>query len=132
MPLGLLHTNFKPLVGRFKDYVAIPKENGYQTIHTTLFYDNTIFEAQIRSYEMDEITEFGFAAHSNYKSGVSSALSKVQNGVKKLEFHGDTAMEFYEFAKNDLISRRYCVYQRRTFYASGRRNCVRFCLRRSY
>ena len=42
--LGILHRNFKPLVGRFKDYVAIPKENGYQTIHTTLFFNNTIFE----------------------------------------------------------------------------------------
>ncbi len=107
--LGLLHTNFKPLVGRFKDYVAIPKENGYQTIHTTLFYDNTIFEAQIRSYEMDEIAEFGFAAHSNYKSGVSSALSGTK-WLKNFEFHGDTAMEFYEFAKNDLISEDIVVY----------------------
>jgi len=107
--LGLLHTNFKPLVGRFKDYVAIPKENGYQTIHTTLFYDNTIFEAQIRSYEMDEIAEFGFAAHSNYKSGVSSTLSGTK-WLKNFEFHGDTAMEFYEFAKNDLISEDIVVY----------------------
>ncbi|HRF55780.1 MAG TPA: RelA/SpoT family protein [Campylobacterales bacterium] len=107
--LGLLHTNFKPLVGRFKDYVAIPKENGYQTIHTTLFYDNTIFEAQIRSYDMDEIAEFGFAAHSNYKSGVSSTLSGTK-WLKNFEFHGDTAMEFYEFAKNDLISEDIVVY----------------------
>ncbi len=107
--LGLLHTNFKPLVGRFKDYVAIPKENGYQTIHTTLFYDNTIFEAQIRSYEMDEIAEFGFAAHSNYKSGVSPTLSGTK-WLKNFEFHGDTAMEFYEFAKNDLISEDIVVY----------------------
>jgi RelA/SpoT family (p)ppGpp synthetase len=109
--LGLLHTNFKPLVGRFKDYVAIPKENGYQTIHTTLFFDNTIFEAQIRTYEMDEIAEFGIAAHSSYKSGVASAPTlSATKWLKNFEFHGDTAMEFYEFAKNDLISEDIVVY----------------------
>jgi len=109
--LGILHTNFKPLVSRFKDYVAVPKENGYQTIHTTLFFDNTIFEAQIRSYEMDDIAEFGIAAHANYKSGVASnANVSGTKWLKNFEFHGDSAMEFYEFAKNDLISEDIVVY----------------------
>lgn len=109
--LGILHTNFKPLVGRFKDYVAIPKENGYQTIHTTLFFDNTIFEAQIRTYDMDDIAEFGIAAHSNYKSGVAApAAMSGSKWLKNFEFHGDSAMEFYELAKNDLISEDIVVY----------------------
>ncbi len=108
--LGLLHRNFKPLVGRFKDYVAIPKENGYQTIHTTLFFDNTIFEAQIRTYEMDEIAEFGIAAHANYKSGVTTHASSATKWLKNFEFHGETPVEFYEFAKNDLISEDILVY----------------------
>jgi len=50
--LGILHQNFKPLLSRFKDYIAVPKDNGYQTIHTTVFNDATIFEAQIRTYDM--------------------------------------------------------------------------------
>ena len=106
--LGILHRNFKPLVGRFKDYVAIPKENGYQTIHTTLFFNNTIFEAQIRTYEMDDIAEFGIAAHANYKSGV--AAHSGTKWIKELDFQGDSAVEFYEFAKNDLISDDILVY----------------------
>ncbi len=108
--LGILHRSFKPLVGRFKDYVAIPKENGYQTIHTTLFSDNTIFEAQIRTYDMDSIAEFGIAAHSNYKSGGVSSHFSTTKWLENFEFHGDTAMEFYEFAKNDLISDDILVY----------------------
>lgn len=107
--LGVLHRNFKPLVGRFKDYVAIPKENGYQTIHTTLFSDNTIFEAQIRTYDMDDIAEFGIAAHANYKSGVAMHFSATK-WLENFEFHGDTPVEFYELAKNDLISDDILVY----------------------
>ncbi|HIP03128.1 MAG TPA: HD domain-containing protein, partial [Campylobacterales bacterium] len=65
--LGILHQNFKPLLSRFKDYIAIPKDNGYQTIHTTVFNDATIFEAQIRTYDMHKTAQYGVASHWKYK-----------------------------------------------------------------
>jgi len=55
--LGIVHQHFKPLISRFKDYIAIPKENGYQTIHTTVFDDKSIVEAQIRTYDMNKTAE---------------------------------------------------------------------------
>jgi GTP diphosphokinase / guanosine-3',5'-bis(diphosphate) 3'-diphosphatase len=104
--LGILHMHYKPLVGRFKDYVAIPKENGYQTIHSTLFHDNAIFEAQIRTFEMESIAEYGMAAHINYKSGVKLPSKWIEN----LQFSNATAEEFYELVKNDLVSEDIVVY----------------------
>jgi len=104
--LGILHMHYKPLVGRFKDYVALPKENGYQTIHSTLFHDNAIFEAQIRTFEMESIAEYGIAAHINYKSGVKSASKWIAN----LQFSNTSVEEFYELAKNDLVSEDIVVY----------------------
>lgn len=67
--LGIVHQHFNPLISRFKDYVAIPKENGYQTIHTTVFDDKSIIESQIRTYDMNKTAEYGVAAHWKYKSG---------------------------------------------------------------
>lgn len=103
---GLLHTHYKPLVGRFKDYIAIPKDNGYQTIHTTLFHENSIFEAQIRTFEMEKVAEFGVAAHINYKAGVGMASKWIKN----LQFSDATVEEFYELVKNDLVSEDIVVY----------------------
>ena len=70
--LGLMHLSFTPLVSRFKDYVAVPKENGYKTIHTTLFSEEGILEAQIRTEEMHRLAEYGVAAHWKYKGGNDS------------------------------------------------------------
>jgi len=64
--LGLMHLRFTPLISRFKDYIAVPKENGYKTIHTTLFDEEGIVEAQIRTEEMHRLAEYGVAAHWKY------------------------------------------------------------------
>jgi RelA/SpoT family (p)ppGpp synthetase len=111
--LGILHTKYKPLLGRFKDYVSIPKENGYQTIHTTLFHDNAIFEAQIRTYEMERIAEYGIAAHINYKSGVKASNAISSKWIQNIQFSDASAEEFYELAKNDLVSEDIVVYSPR-------------------
>ncbi|MFY4744132.1 bifunctional (p)ppGpp synthase/hydrolase, partial [Aliarcobacter butzleri] len=64
---------FRPLVSRFKDDIATPKENGYQSIHTTVFYNSKIYEIQVRSFEMNSVAEYGIDAHWQYKSGVKNS-----------------------------------------------------------
>jgi len=99
--LGVIHTNFKPLIMRFKDYIAVPKENGYQTIHTTVFDKTSIFEVQIRTFEMHRTAEYGVAAHWKYKMGdVGVNLKWLEN----LQYQNENIEEFFELAKNDLYS----------------------------
>ncbi len=106
--LGFIHLEFKPLISRFKDYVATPKENGYQTIHTTVFSNSKIYEIQIRSFEMNKIAEFGIAAHWKYKSGEKNTTNL--NWLKSLEFSNDNIEEFYQDTKNELYGEDMVVY----------------------
>ena len=105
--LGLIHLNFRPLISRFKDYIAIPKENGYQTIHTTFYDKEAIIEAQIRTFDMDKNAEFGIAAHWKYK--LNSAMPNIK-WLENLNFDEKNITDFYELAKNDLFSEEITVY----------------------
>ncbi len=107
--LGHIHLEFKPLISRFKDYVATPKENGYQTIHTTIFYNSKIYEIQIRTYEMHKVAEFGIAAHWKYKMGAKNTTTNL-NWLKSLEFSNENVEEFYEETKNNLYHQEIIAY----------------------
>lgn len=105
--LGVVHLNFRPLASRFKDYIAVSKDNGYQTIHTTVFYNTAIFEVQIRTYDMHKTAELGVAAHWKYKSGGNNIkLDWLDN----LQYQNESVEDFYELIKNDLYSEDISVF----------------------
>ncbi|MDD3476584.1 MAG: RelA/SpoT family protein [Sulfurimonas sp.] len=106
--LGLIHLHFKPLSSRFKDYIAVPKDNGYRTIHTTVFYKAAIFEVQIRTYAMHETAELGVAAHWKYKSGGDDAIKL--DWLNNLGYQNESVEEFYDLIKNDLYSEDISVF----------------------
>ncbi|WP_297479600.1 bifunctional (p)ppGpp synthetase/guanosine-3',5'-bis(diphosphate) 3'-pyrophosphohydrolase [Ferrovum sp.] len=110
LALGALHTLYKPIPGKFKDYIAIPKSNGYQSLHTTLFGPfGTPVEIQIRTRDMHKIAESGVASHWLYKSS-NTPLSDVQKKTHQwlqslLEYQSESgdAVEFLEHIKVDLF-----------------------------
>jgi len=105
--LGMVHLNFQPLSSRFKDYIALAKDNGYQTLHTTVFDNTAIFEVQIRTYEMHKTAELGVAAHWKYKNGGNSINLDWLNN---LQYQNESVEEFYELIKNDLYSEDISVF----------------------
>jgi len=105
--VGLMHLGFTPLISRFKDYIAVPKENGYKTIHTTLFSEEGILEAQIRTEDMHRLAEYGVAAHWKYKGGSDSVNL---TWLESLHYQNESIEEFYELAKSDLFSEDITVF----------------------
>ncbi len=109
--LGVLHEKYKPIPGKFKDYIAIPKANGYQSLHTTLFGPfGTPLEAQVRTHEMHHVAESGVAAHWLYKSGSALDLAEAQRETHRwleslLEIQKESRdpKEFIENVKGDLF-----------------------------
>ncbi len=113
--LGLVHTMWRPIPGRFKDYIPMPKPNMYQSLHTTVFGDEARpFEIQIRTYEMHRIAEYGIAAHWKYKEGVDSDTEEVKLSWLRqaLEWQKDVSdpREFMESLKMDLFSSQVFVF----------------------
>jgi relA/spoT family protein len=110
--LGILHVNFNPLISRFKDYIALPKQNGYQTIHTTIFDNKSIFEVQIRTFDMHNTAEYGVAAHWKYKSS-GFVMPKLDwlNDISGIENEAENnPEELYEYAKDSLYIEDIAVY----------------------
>lgn len=108
--LGALHTFYKPVHQRFKDYIAIPKSNGYQSLHTTLFTPYGVpLEIQIRTEAMDQFAERGIAAHWAYKSGeVISNVAQLRarewiENILELQQNSGNSLEFIESVKTDLF-----------------------------
>lgn len=109
--LGAIHARWKPMPGRFKDYIAVPKPNGYQSLHTTVFLDfenhSYPIEVQIRTYEMHKIAEYGVAAHWKYKEGITTktGMDDTLGWVKEvLSYDKDfkDSKEFLDLIRKDI------------------------------
>lgn len=108
--LGAVHSLYKPLPGRFKDYIAMPKANGYQSLHTTLFGMHVNIEIQIRTEDMEQIANDGIAAHWMYKHDQSPVTAVNQKrvdrwvkGLMEMRERADDSLEFIEHVKTDLF-----------------------------
>lgn len=117
--LGLVHELYKPMPGRFKDYISMPKSNGYQSLHTTVVGSRgTPFEVQIRTREMHDMAEYGIAAHWRYKEGKTqkSEMSSVEMKLtwlrQLLEWQNDTrdATDYMVALKEGLITDEVFVF----------------------
>ncbi len=120
--LGLIHSKYRPIPKRFKDYISRPKTNMYQSLHTTVFgIDGFLFEIQIRTKDMDKIAEFGIASHWSYKeNGGSNIATSMQNAMEqKLQFFRNiielqeetgTDEEFVNNVKTDILKASIYVF----------------------
>jgi RelA/SpoT family (p)ppGpp synthetase len=114
--LGLVHGLYRPMPGRFKDYIAIPRINGYQSLHTTLFGPNGMpIEVQIRTDDMDRVAESGIAAHWQYKTGEEQGKTYRDRASEWLQHlmempHGGSSEEFMESVKLDLFPDKVYVF----------------------
>ena len=114
--LGAIHNLWHPIIGEFDDYIASPKENGYQSLHTTVMYQGTRpLEIQIRTYEMHQGVEYGVAAHWRYKEGApdDSHFEEKMDWLRQLvEWHRELsgAEEFVESVKTDIFIDQVFVY----------------------
>jgi len=103
--LGIIHSSFTPVPGRFKDYIAIPKVNGYQSLHTSVIGPKAErIEIQIRTQEMHEVAETGVAAHWMYKEGSKKQPNKLKWVEELMEYNKEIkqSSEFMDIVKNDL------------------------------
>jgi GTP pyrophosphokinase len=113
--LGMIHTHWKPIPGEFDDYIAVPKDNLYQSLHTAVIYDDgRPVEVQIRTHEMDESAEFGIAAHWRYKEGGKSdrydeRISWLRR-VMEWQQDVDDAQEFVDSMKTDVFKDRVYIF----------------------
>lgn len=111
LALGLIHAKYKPVPKRFKDYIARPKENGYSSLHTTVFGVNgKLFEIQIRTYQMDKVAEYGFASHWSYKEHGINKTNDMEEKLKsfrtviELNEQQIEGEEFVNTVKNEVFS----------------------------
>lgn len=118
--LGLIHSKYKPIPKRFKDFIAMPKTNLYQTLHTTVIgLEGNLFEIQIRTYDMDEIAENGIASHWAYKEQKNAAVEMQNITEQKLQFYKSiielkedklNSEDFVDTVKNEVLNNNIYVY----------------------
>ncbi len=118
--LGVIHEHYTPIPGRFKDYIAMPKPNGYQSLHTTVIgKDGIPFEIQIRTYEMDHVAEYGIAAHWAYKEqGNSKGVKDIEDlnqtnlfkDILNANVESEDSKEFLTLVKDDLDTFKQKIY----------------------
>lgn len=117
--LGAIHTKWKPMPGRFKDYIAMPKANMYQSLHTTVLGpDATPLEVQIRTFKMHEIAEYGVAAHWAYKEGITTKAPTDEmdqhiswfRDIIELQTESNTASDFMDSIKQDIFKDKVYVF----------------------
>lgn len=118
LALGVVHSQYRPITKRFKDYIAVPKPNGYQSLHTSLIGPHGVpIEAQIRTVEMEHVAEHGIAAHWLYKTGDKKDMiarqfntSQWLKGLIEIQKHTGSPLEFIENVKMDLYPNEVYVF----------------------